>query len=292
MSIRLRSPRQCARRVPQFRPFSRSRAVRTVGRCGWPLRRRNCLAAHQHAALDQRHRVDDLGMPRARLATGVTRTTFRGLPVGSASARRSSSAPLVTGVGKVMRLRTDGPRRRVDPMSSTRSAAARTLAGSAPWRWHWPWGRQWSPAPGWRGPTPPTRVRQHIVRRHRGRLGRARHQARRPPPAPRSRPAPPHRLPRRQSRTHPCKNHRPPTPRHPTPASVRPGAAWCSGERFVHTAFGDTFSGPNMTGDWRSNVLLISLDDNLSDRLSSSRPAMPTNSSQVLPAPWACLGPR
>jgi hypothetical protein len=45
------------------------------------------------------------------------------------------------------------------------------------------------------------------------------------------------------------------------------GGVW-RGERFVHTAFGDTFSGPNMTGDWRSNVLLISLDDNLSDGLS------------------------
>jgi hypothetical protein len=33
-------------------------------------------------------------------------------------------------------------------------------------------------------------------------------------------------------------------------------------------AFGDTFSGPNMTGDWRSNVLLLSDDTNLSDGLS------------------------
>jgi hypothetical protein len=33
-------------------------------------------------------------------------------------------------------------------------------------------------------------------------------------------------------------------------------------------AFGDSFSGPNMTGDWRSNVLLLSDDTNLSDGLS------------------------
>ena len=33
-------------------------------------------------------------------------------------------------------------------------------------------------------------------------------------------------------------------------------------------AFGDTFSQPNMTGDWRSNVLLLSDDKNLSDGLS------------------------
>ena len=33
-------------------------------------------------------------------------------------------------------------------------------------------------------------------------------------------------------------------------------------------AFGDTFSGPNMTGDWRSNVLLLSDDTKLSDGLS------------------------
>ncbi|MBO0676126.1 DUF4185 domain-containing protein [Mycolicibacterium sp. S2-37] len=32
------------------------------------------------------------------------------------------------------------------------------------------------------------------------------------------------------------------------------------GQPFIHLAFGDTFSGPRMTGDWRSNVLLISYD--------------------------------
>lgn len=39
------------------------------------------------------------------------------------------------------------------------------------------------------------------------------------------------------------------------------------GERFVHVAFGDTFANANMTGDWRSNVLLISTDHNLSNGL-------------------------
>ncbi|WP_245905940.1 DUF4185 domain-containing protein [Mycolicibacterium palauense] len=45
------------------------------------------------------------------------------------------------------------------------------------------------------------------------------------------------------------------------------GGIW-NGKPFVHTAYGDTFSGPNMTGDWRSNVLLISTDTNLSNGLS------------------------
>jgi hypothetical protein len=36
----------------------------------------------------------------------------------------------------------------------------------------------------------------------------------------------------------------------------------------IQLAFGDTFSGPNMTGDWRSNVLLLSTDNNLSNGLS------------------------
>ncbi|ULN33127.1 DUF4185 domain-containing protein [Mycolicibacterium smegmatis] len=44
------------------------------------------------------------------------------------------------------------------------------------------------------------------------------------------------------------------------------GGEW-NGQRFVHTAFGDTFSGPNMSGWWRSNVLLISTDNVLSDGL-------------------------
>jgi hypothetical protein len=45
------------------------------------------------------------------------------------------------------------------------------------------------------------------------------------------------------------------------------GGTW-NGQRFVHTAFGDTFSGPNMTGNWRSNVLLISTDHVLGDGLA------------------------
>jgi hypothetical protein len=36
----------------------------------------------------------------------------------------------------------------------------------------------------------------------------------------------------------------------------------------IQLAFGDTFSGPNMTGDWRSNVLLLSQDKNLTNGLS------------------------
>ena len=36
----------------------------------------------------------------------------------------------------------------------------------------------------------------------------------------------------------------------------------------IQLAFGDTFSGPNMTGDWRSNVLLLSTDNNLTDGLT------------------------
>lgn len=36
----------------------------------------------------------------------------------------------------------------------------------------------------------------------------------------------------------------------------------------IQLAFGDTFSGPNMTGDWRSNVLLLSQDTNLSNGLT------------------------
>ncbi|KUI32419.1 hypothetical protein AU196_16220 [Mycobacterium sp. IS-1742] len=39
------------------------------------------------------------------------------------------------------------------------------------------------------------------------------------------------------------------------------------GERFVHVAFGDTFKNATMTGDWRSNVLLVSTDQNLTDGL-------------------------
>ncbi|MCX2930923.1 DUF4185 domain-containing protein [Mycobacterium sp. CVI_P3] len=36
----------------------------------------------------------------------------------------------------------------------------------------------------------------------------------------------------------------------------------------IQLAFGDTFSGPNMTGDWRSNVLLLSTDTNLTNGLT------------------------
>jgi hypothetical protein len=36
----------------------------------------------------------------------------------------------------------------------------------------------------------------------------------------------------------------------------------------IQAAFGDTFSGPNMTGNWRSNVLLLSTDTNLTDGMS------------------------
>ncbi|MGV0834030.1 DUF4185 domain-containing protein [Mycolicibacterium thermoresistibile] len=37
-----------------------------------------------------------------------------------------------------------------------------------------------------------------------------------------------------------------------------------AGERFVHVVFGDTFSGPNMTGNWISNAIMISVDRTLS----------------------------
>lgn len=36
----------------------------------------------------------------------------------------------------------------------------------------------------------------------------------------------------------------------------------------IQLAFGDTFSGPNMTGSWRSNVLLLSTDTNLTNGLT------------------------
>ena len=36
----------------------------------------------------------------------------------------------------------------------------------------------------------------------------------------------------------------------------------------IQLAFGDTFSGPGMTGDWRSNVLLLSQDKNLTNGLT------------------------
>ena len=47
------------------------------------------------------------------------------------------------------------------------------------------------------------------------------------------------------------------------------GIMWFNGVNGkTQLAFGDTFSQPNMTGDWRSNVLLLSNDTNLSDGLS------------------------
>ena len=49
------------------------------------------------------------------------------------------------------------------------------------------------------------------------------------------------------------------------------GIMWFNGvNKTVQVAFGDTFSGPNMTGDWRSNVLLLQdmRDMNLSDGLT------------------------
>ena len=46
------------------------------------------------------------------------------------------------------------------------------------------------------------------------------------------------------------------------------GLMWFNGvNNRTQLAFGDTFSGPNMTGDWRSNVLLLSGDTNLTDGL-------------------------
>lgn len=47
------------------------------------------------------------------------------------------------------------------------------------------------------------------------------------------------------------------------------GIMWFNGENgLTQLAFGDTFSGPNMTGDWRSNVLLLSDDTQLYNGLS------------------------
>lgn len=46
------------------------------------------------------------------------------------------------------------------------------------------------------------------------------------------------------------------------------GIMWFNGKNgLTQLAFGDTFSGANMTGDWRSNVLLLSDDTNLTDGL-------------------------
>jgi hypothetical protein len=47
------------------------------------------------------------------------------------------------------------------------------------------------------------------------------------------------------------------------------GIMWFNGDNgLTQLAFGDTFSRANMTGDWRSNVLLLSDDTNLTDGLS------------------------
>ena len=47
------------------------------------------------------------------------------------------------------------------------------------------------------------------------------------------------------------------------------GIMWFNGvNNLTQLAFGDTFSGPNMSGDWRSNVLLLSDDTELYDGLS------------------------
>ena len=47
------------------------------------------------------------------------------------------------------------------------------------------------------------------------------------------------------------------------------GIMWFNGVNgYTQLAFGDTFSGPNMSGDWRSNVLLLSDDTELYDGLS------------------------
>lgn len=56
----------------------------------------------------------------------------------------------------------------------------------------------------------------------------------------------------------------------------------------IQLAFGDTFSGPNMTGDWRSNILLLSRDTNLSNGLS----LLPTDYAyQFIPSAPGALFP-
>ncbi|BBY61794.1 DUF4185 domain-containing protein [Mycolicibacterium helvum] len=56
----------------------------------------------------------------------------------------------------------------------------------------------------------------------------------------------------------------------------------------IQLAFGDTFSGPNMTGDWRSNVLLLSQDKNLTNGLTLLQTGyayqfIPSSSSALFP---------
>lgn len=56
----------------------------------------------------------------------------------------------------------------------------------------------------------------------------------------------------------------------------------------IQLAFGDTFSGPNMTGDWRSNVLLLSQDKNLTNGLT----LLPTGYAyQFIPSSSSALFP-
>ena len=60
------------------------------------------------------------------------------------------------------------------------------------------------------------------------------------------------------------------------------GVMWFNGENAkTQLAFGDTFSGPNMSGNWRSNVLLLSTDTQLYDGLTLERSG-PAN--QFIPA--------
>jgi hypothetical protein len=56
---------------------------------------------------------------------------------------------------------------------------------------------------------------------------------------------------------------------------------------YILTAFGDTFSGPNMTGDWRSNVLVLSVDNNLTNGMALV-PTGPTY--QFIPSAPGALG--
>jgi hypothetical protein len=56
---------------------------------------------------------------------------------------------------------------------------------------------------------------------------------------------------------------------------------------YILTAFGDTFSGPNMTGDWRSNVLVLSQDTKLYNGMS----LLPTGPTfQFIPSARGALG--
>ena len=54
----------------------------------------------------------------------------------------------------------------------------------------------------------------------------------------------------------------------------------------MHVAFGDTFSAANMTGAWRSNVLLLSIDTDLADGLSLAADRVRQPVHQGRPGPW------